>query len=286
MDCNSEAAVGGSDPRRTSGDPNFTVAQEERPRPPSVGQAAGGCAGPAPGMTTPVAVADVAAAQEQTAAGPRRPLGNAGVRAWTRCDAAGGDGIAANPQNERQRKRYAEDPDYRAAVLARNRAFRAAHRDEINARAREVYAADDGYRARKRRSGNKWYKPERRLAQVYGLSQQDYDAMLAHQGGVCAICEKRSDKPLFVDHCHVTGKVRGLLCRNCNSALGFMCDDPRLTTIATEYLRRAAARHDGPLGERTARHTRVVERTRSTPRPGDRETKPAENDPLTAGDRP
>jgi hypothetical protein len=139
-------------------------------------------------------------------------------------------------QNEKRRKQYAEDKDYREAILARNRAFRVAHRDEINARAREAYAKDDGYRARKRRSGNKWYSPEKRLAQVYGLSPQDYDAMLAEQEGVCAICKTRPDKPLFVDHSHATGKVRGLLCRPCNFSLGFMRDDPRLTAAATKYL--------------------------------------------------
>ena len=127
-------------------------------------------------------------------------------------------------QNEKRRKQYAEDKDYREAILARNRAFRVAHRDEINARAR----------------------PEKRLAQVYGLSPQDYDAMLAEQGGVCAICKTRPDKPLFVDHSHATGKVRGLLCRPCNFSLGFMRDDPRLTGAATEYLLKAAARDDKP----------------------------------------
>lgn len=127
-------------------------------------------------------------------------------------------------QNEKRRKQYAEDKDYREAILARNRAFRVAHRDEINARAR----------------------PEKRLAQVYGLSPQDYDAMLAEQGGVCAICKTRPDKPLFVDHSHATGKVRGLLCRPCNFSLGFMRDDPRLTAAATEYLLKAAARDDKP----------------------------------------
>jgi hypothetical protein len=145
-----------------------------------------------------------------------------------------------------RRKQYAEDKDYREAILARNRAFRVAHRDEINTRAREAYARDDGYRARKRRSGNKWYSPEKRLAQVYGLSPQDYDAMLAEQGGVCAICKTRPDKPLFVDHSHATGKVRGLLCRPCNFSLGFMRDDPRVTAAATEYLLKAAARDDKP----------------------------------------
>lgn len=140
--------------------------------------------------------------------------------------------------NERRRNRYAQDADYREAVLARNRAFRAAHKDELNARARKAYAEDDGYRARRRLTGNKWYRREERLKQVYGLSAKNYDAMLARQGGVCAICKRRPERPLFVDHCHASGKVRGLLCHACNTGLGFMRDDHTVTTAATDYLLR------------------------------------------------
>ena len=142
-------------------------------------------------------------------------------------------------QSERLRKRYAENPEYRKAVLERNRAFRLAHRDEINAKARAAYARDDGYRRRKRLAGNTWYSPEKRLAQVYGLSVEDYNAMLARQGGACAICKQPpTARPLFVDHCHATGKVRGLLCHACIS-LGFMRDDHTRTSAATEYLLKA-----------------------------------------------
>jgi hypothetical protein len=148
-------------------------------------------------------------------------------------------------ENARRRKQYAEDKDYREAVLARNRAFRVAHREEFNERARHAYASDDRRRAKRRRDHSRTYRREERLKQVYGLSVEDYDAMLAQQGGVCGICKTRPDKPLFVDHCHATGKVRGLLCHPCNAALGFMRDDPRLTSAATEYLLKAA-RDDEP----------------------------------------
>ena len=141
--------------------------------------------------------------------------------------------------SERQRKRYAEDAEYRKAVLDRNRAYRAAHREELNARARKAYAEDDGYRARRRLTGNKWYRREERLKQVYGLSLQDYEAMVAQQGGVCRICKTKPARPLFVDHSHASGRVRGLLCHPCNAALGFMRDDPVIAAAATEYLRNA-----------------------------------------------
>jgi hypothetical protein len=139
--------------------------------------------------------------------------------------------------SERQRKRYAEDAEYRKAVLERNRAYRAAHRDELNARARKAYAEND--RARRRLTGNKWYRREERLKQVYGLSLQDYEAMVAQQGGVCRICKTKPARPLFVDHSHASGRVRGLLCHPCNAALGFMRDDPVIAAAAAEYLREA-----------------------------------------------
>jgi len=58
----------------------------------------------------------------------------------------------------------------------------------------------------------------------YGITPKDYDYMLDKQGGMCAICGEHNSKlkrMLFVDHCHKTGKVRGLLCDTCNKFLGF-----------------------------------------------------------------
>jgi len=68
--------------------------------------------------------------------------------------------------------------------------------------------------------------------------------MLAHQGGVCAICKRapQDGKMLCVDHCHLTGAVRGLLCSNCNSALAFFREEPDALRAAIAYLRRAAPR--------------------------------------------
>ena len=79
--------------------------------------------------------------------------------------------------------------------------------------------------------------------EAYGLSLQDYRAMLERQGNICGIC-KTPGKPLCVDHCHATGKVRGLLCRDCNLGLGNYKDNPVFTRAATAYL-EAARRDDG-----------------------------------------
>lgn len=71
-----------------------------------------------------------------------------------------------------------------------------------------------------------------------GLSVDDYMAMLAAQGGVCAICKLPDPTGirLSVDHDHETDKVRGLLCRNCNMALGLFKDDLARISVALGYL--------------------------------------------------
>jgi hypothetical protein len=65
-------------------------------------------------------------------------------------------------------------------------------------------------------------------------------ALEKRQGHACAICRTVTRVVLCIDHCHVTGRVRGLLCRSCNSALSFCADDPRLLRAALAYLQAAA----------------------------------------------
>lgn len=74
----------------------------------------------------------------------------------------------------------------------------------------------------------------------YGLTAEAYEAMLAAQGGVCAICGgvDAKGRRLSVDHDHESGVVRALLCGGCNVALGFMRDDPTLLRAAADYLER------------------------------------------------
>ncbi len=66
----------------------------------------------------------------------------------------------------------------------------------------------------------------------YSLSREAYQALLHAQGGVCAICGIGPEKPLRVDHCHDSLRVRGLLCDACNTGLGQFKDN-------ADYLRRA-----------------------------------------------
>lgn len=77
---------------------------------------------------------------------------------------------------------------------------------------------------------------DKTLRSRYGISAEDFDTMAEKQGGECAICRDTPEK-LFVDHCHDTGQVRGLLCNRCNLGLGKFRDDPALLEAALEYLR-------------------------------------------------
>ena len=75
----------------------------------------------------------------------------------------------------------------------------------------------------------------------YGITLDDYDRMLKSQNNRCAICNStstgnRSQKYLSVDHCHTTGKVRGLLCHGCNAGIGYMKDDVEILDKAIAYL--------------------------------------------------
>jgi hypothetical protein len=62
----------------------------------------------------------------------------------------------------------------------------------------------------------------------YGLTQADYDRMVAMQDGLCTICERRPRAKLCVDHCHATLRLRFLLCNNCNTGFGYFEENPRL----------------------------------------------------------
>lgn len=102
-----------------------------------------------------------------------------------------------------------------------------------------------GYRATHKRRPNtirKWDITNkarmnfRRSLQRYGLTKEQYDSLLAKQNFHCAICDE--SKNLHIDHCHTTGKVRGLLCRAHNLALGGFGDNPNTLQNAISYLEK------------------------------------------------
>ena len=78
------------------------------------------------------------------------------------------------------------------------------------------------------------------LLRKYGITREQYEDMYEQQEGCCAICSQHEStftRALAVDHCHQTGKVRGLLCVNCNVGLGNFKDSEEFLTAAIAYLK-------------------------------------------------
>lgn len=124
--------------------------------------------------------------------------------------------------------------------------WRAQNAEHVRAKERERYAADPQkakeiqQRYRKKNAAVISLRRRGITLAAYGLTQDQYDSMLAEQGGVCAIC--RSDDPQHwsnrfqVDHDHETNEVRGLLCAPCNGGLGLFRDDPKRLVAALGYV--------------------------------------------------
>lgn len=112
-------------------------------------------------------------------------------------------------------------------------------------------AKDAEYRERHRQSAERSNKKKRsrpgsyrkEVLKRHGLTVQQYESLLAKQGGVCAICHRPDPgregyEHLHVDHDHATGLVRGLLCHGCNTALGFVGDEIETLRSMVRYLER------------------------------------------------
>lgn len=115
------------------------------------------------------------------------------------------------------------------------------------AAAQRVYEASEKCKTLRRRrydNGGKFRILEGQLTRAYGIDFHDWALMYERQGGKCPICIRALafDRMTHVDHCHTTGKVRGLLCHHCNLLLGHIRGDaPEIFRAALEYLERHAA---------------------------------------------
>lgn len=78
----------------------------------------------------------------------------------------------------------------------------------------------------------------RHLKRRYSIGRAEYEALAAAQGNACAICRTVAEDTwnMQVDHCHETGKVRGLLCHKCNKGIGLLGDNPERVAAALRYL--------------------------------------------------
>jgi 5-methylcytosine-specific restriction endonuclease McrA len=100
-----------------------------------------------------------------------------------------------------------------------------------NPEARKAYAQSERCKTGQRNS---------RYKKLYKITVEEYDQKMLEQKGICAICPKHqseSKKKFAVDHNHKTNQVRGLLCDNCNRALGYFQDNPDLLDSGSVYLR-------------------------------------------------
>ena len=119
-------------------------------------------------------------------------------------------------------KQYIE---HREKLLARSNKYGIEHREERRAYAVKYHAE---------------HPTKNRVHDLvkYNMNLKDYDKLFAAQNGICVICgNPPNGRNLCVDHNHITGEVRGLLCRNCNSALGLFGDSLDILVTAAEYLR-------------------------------------------------
>jgi len=128
--------------------------------------------------------------------------------------------MALDPSNAAACKRYRErHPERVAAARSKigkteaqktaNKNWRLRNPDRVKAIKQRHYAHNkDTYR-------------NANLIRKYGINLERFNQMLAEQNGVCAICLKASAKAYHVDHDHKTGSVRGVLCHQCNTSLGW-----------------------------------------------------------------
>lgn len=87
------------------------------------------------------------------------------------------------------------------------------------------------YLQNRKNSTRKWY-----LKTTYGITLEQYEELFLKHNGKCHICLESKDYYLHVDHNHKTGKVRGLLCNNCNRGLGLLGDSITTLISAARYL--------------------------------------------------
>jgi hypothetical protein len=131
--------------------------------------------------------------------------------------------------------------EYRDATPERKKSLNEATkrwRSKNPEKIKEIRQRTDAKRKEKKRHNN--------LMKNYGISLDDYLELLKTQNGVCAICKQPETKinrhgtlqPLCVDHCHINGHVRGLLCSSCNLGIGNLKDNIEYLLNAVEYLRR------------------------------------------------
>jgi len=131
-------------------------------------------------------------------------------------------------QAECKECRSEKDKPYREQNKLKAREYRRTHKKIIAEQRKRRYLA------------NLEKHKDQQLKRAFGITLEEYDALLLKQKGVCMICGKpESKRKLSVDHDHKTGRVRGLLCNHCNRLLGDAYDNIKILQSAISYLQLA-----------------------------------------------
>ena len=119
------------------------------------------------------------------------------------------------------------------------RKYRETHREQIRA-SDKIHREQNKDKLKQYRDANKGNHRKWKLQAKYGLTLEQMEQMFTSQNGQCDICQKEFEKGsnIHVDHNHNTGKVRQLLCSNCNTAIGLLHDNVQILANAIEYLNK------------------------------------------------
>jgi hypothetical protein len=155
-----------------------------------------------------------------------------------------------NRLNERKREYRKKNKDkireqgkkYHEKNKDRIKEYNKKNKDRIKNKAKEYYEKNKDNIKNYREKNKDRIKEQRReyCIKKYNISKRDYDNILLYQNNKCAICHDELNKSIRsppVDHCHNSGKVRGILCHKCNTGLGFFKENPEILESAIRYLK-------------------------------------------------
>jgi hypothetical protein len=117
---------------------------------------------------------------------------------------------------------------FSAAAIEHNRQWHRDNRERLKGVRKARYLRDTAKCAKIARNSA--------LKANYGITLAEYQVLVSKQSGRCLICGKKPKRTLDVDHCHKTKVVRGLLCNQCNMAIGLLQDSVKLLRKAVKYL--------------------------------------------------
>ena len=153
---------------------------------------------------------------------------------WSQSRKTKGHFVCNNCINKKYKQRKLDDQSYNQSQKEYYRQYNSTdERKEINSKRQKEWkeANVEWVKERDRRSS---------LLRKYGITLEDYYNLLKKQGNVCAICSTETPTGIgtfHVDHCHKTGKIRGILCSKCNHSLGLFNEDENIIYKAYEYIK-------------------------------------------------